>query len=260
MINLTMPFFEGMGYSTVYPQEQPFTVEWIYTWEKHGHQRGVHIFSSEPGTRMILPSISVEQKDSPKLDEIDLQQFVLRDTAILDVPKGAEEVITAADIDKAMAKADVRQGDAILVRTGWGTEKRLMELGDKYELTSPYYSDEACVRLLEIMNRYKSNLFCYDVANCSDYTQTKATWCKLQPRPKSYVSSEAKAFLAEQDQLRHGPGPRRNVMRFFEAGIAAIGGMVNCTEISKPRFKLTALPFRIKGWGVAGCSAIGIED
>ncbi len=264
MISLTMPLYEGMGYGGVYPQEQPFQVEWIYTWEVHGHQRGVHTFSSEPGTRMILPSIAAEKKDTPKLDEIDLTKFVLRDTVILDVPKGANEVVMPEEIDQALSKVDLRPGDALLVRTGWGTEERLLELGDDYELTSPYYSDEGVARVVEVMKQNNSDLFCYDVANMGDYLKMKATWAAQKPRPKSWMSAEAKAVVAEQSEKSNrywsAPGERRGVMRLFAADIAAIGGIVNATRITKPRFKLIALPFRVKGWGVAGCYAMAIED
>ncbi|MBI4188040.1 MAG: cyclase family protein, partial [Chloroflexi bacterium] len=258
MISLTMPFYEGMGYGNAYPQEQPFQVEWIYTWEVHGHQRGVHTFSSEPGTRMILPSICIEQKNSPKLDEIDLTKFVLKDTVILDVPKKANEEVTAKDIDQALAKVTLRTGDAIMVRTGWGTEERLLKLGDDFEMTSPYYSDDSMVRIIEVMKRNKSDLFCYDVANCGDYKEMKATWCAQKPRPKSWISPEAKAYVAKQSQQSPHTGifERRGIMRLFVNGIACIGGVVNANRITKPRFKLIALPFRVKGWGVAGCYAM----
>ncbi|MBI2303583.1 MAG: hypothetical protein HYU86_02405 [Chloroflexi bacterium] len=100
IVELTMPLYEGMGYGNVYPQERPFEIRWLYPPE-YGSSRAVYIMSNEPGTRLLLPSSRVERRDAPRLDEIDLRQFVMRDAAILDVPKGALEVVRAEDIDGA---------------------------------------------------------------------------------------------------------------------------------------------------------------
>ncbi|MBI2305235.1 MAG: cyclase family protein [Chloroflexi bacterium] len=260
IIDLTMPLYEGMGYGSVYPQERPFEVEWIFTYERDGHQRGVHMVSSEPGTRMILPSIHVLQKDSPKLDQLDLSKFVMRDTVILDIPKKAGEEITAAEMERAFSQADVRTGDAVLLRTGWGDDERYIKLGENYELNSPFFHHTTRKRLAELMKERQSDLFCYDMANMNPYPDLKNTWCAQKPRPKSWVSPEAKAFLAKQKEGRvKQPGEVDGAAVLFGAGISAIGGLVNCGDISQKRFKLTALPLKVRGWGVGFCYAIATE-
>src|SRR4029453_18230946 len=72
-----------------------------------------------------------------KLDEIPLDRLVLRDTAVLDVPGEDRHVITAAEIDRAVATADYRDGDEVLVRCGWATTEKAYELGADYPLVSP---------------------------------------------------------------------------------------------------------------------------
>ncbi|MBI2303450.1 MAG: cyclase family protein [Chloroflexi bacterium] len=260
IIELTMPLYEGMGYSSVYPQEQPFTVEEVYTWDVDGHQREAYTLSSEPGTRFILPSIYVEQRDGPKLDEIDLSKFIMRDMAVVDIPKRAEEPILPEELDKAIAKAEIQPGDAILIRTGWGDNESYLKLGEDFELKSPYYGPGFVTHLIEVLEQYQTDLHCYDVANMHHYSDVKATWCAQKPRPRSWTSLEAKAYVQmEHETRRYAVRSDRRRTSLFAAGITCIGGLTNCGAISRPRVKLIALPLRIKGRTVAACHAVAIE-
>ena len=78
------------------------------------------LLGSETGTCLTLPAQFPEHRKTRRLHEIPPEALVLRRTALVDVPADAGEEIGAAAIERALAKADVRSGDAVLLRTGWG--------------------------------------------------------------------------------------------------------------------------------------------
>jgi len=143
IIDLTMHIYEGMAIGRVFPQEQEFIIEDVLNYDDHGLRLCRFTMWQEPGTRINLGSLAAPRRDQPKLDEIDLNDLYEKDTVILDIPKEAEESVTAEDVEEAFNKADYREGDWVIVHTGWGDNQRYFELGDDYALKSPYYSGEA---------------------------------------------------------------------------------------------------------------------
>ena len=79
------------------------------------------------------------------LDEIPLDRLILRDTTILDVPGEDHHLISAEEIDAAVANADYREGDDVLVRTGWATIDKAYEMASDYCIVSPSWSYEVVI-------------------------------------------------------------------------------------------------------------------
>jgi kynurenine formamidase len=245
----------------VFPQERPFEIESVFSWDIDGLRTDNFSVYGEQGTRLLLYSSLEAVKDGPKLDEIDI---VLQDTVVVDVPKGPKEVVTGEEVERACAKADFRQGDALIVRTGWGDGERYYKLGRDYELKSPYYGgDETWKKIVEILTAKKCPLFCYDTANAMNMAESYRDWVEQKPRPKPWPSPEAKARVRKEFealQLKKMPEEGRVLLRVSRARINMIGGLVNCGEIKKERVKLIALPLRVKGATAAPCNVVAIEE
>ena len=260
IIDLTMPIYEGMPCGTLWPYERAVVIESPLTWEKHGLRLDNLTMFCEPGTRLVMPSLGASRKDEPKVDEIDLNKIILRDTVVIDVPKKANEVITLAEVEAAFQKADVHSGDAVLLRTGWGDDERYYKMGEEYVLQSPYYAKEATARLAEMMKEKGCDLFFYDTANMGlPKVHLIPEWVKAQPRKEGWPSAEAKAYVdayTTEKIIEDWEG----VLPMGPARIVAIGCIVNCGAITKSRVKTTSLPLKIRGAAVTPCSVIAIEE
>src|SRR5919109_111333 len=64
----------------------------------------------------------------------------------------------------AIRRADYRQGDEVLVRTGWGTKKRAYELGIDYYKRTPSIHYDAAALLAAKMEEMDSAIFMTDCA------------------------------------------------------------------------------------------------
>jgi kynurenine formamidase len=260
VVDLTMHIYEGMGIGRVFPQEQEFIIEDVFTYEQHGIRLCRFTMWQEPGTRLNLGSLSAKRRDQPKLDEIELNDLYEKDTVILDIPKGPEEAVSAEEVEAAFDKSDYKAGDWVLVHTGWGDNQRYFDLGDDYALKSPYYSAGAAKKLAEIMSANESKLFGYDT--CSAGHPAKhiiPEWCERKPRPKGWPSEEAKEFVRNYtpDKLMEDWG---GVMPLPQAGIMILGGLVNLGALTQGRVKLIIFPMKIKGVGGGPCRVAAIED
>lgn len=260
IIDLTMPIYEGMPFGTLWPYEQQVIIESPLKWEKHGLRLdNLHMFC-EPGTRLVMPSLGAARKDEPKVDEIELDKVILRDTVIVDLPKKAGEVITLTDVEAVFKDARLNPGDAVLLRTGWGDDERYYKMGEDYVLQTPYYAKDATARIAEIMKEKGCDLFFYDSANMGlPKVHLIPEWVKAQPRKPGWPSEESKAY-AEAYTTEKIIADWEGVLPMGPARIIAIGCIVNCGAISKSRVKTVSLPLKIRGAAVTPCSVIAIED
>ncbi len=260
VIDLTMHIYEGMGIGRVFPQEQEFIIEDVLTYEQHGLRLCRFTMWQEPGTRLNLGSLAASRRNQPKLDEIDLGELYEKNTIILDIPKAAEEEVTPEEVEQAFDKADYREGDWVIIHTGWGDNQRYFGLGDDYALKSPHYSNEATQKLAEIMSANKSKLFGYDTASMGHPAKyIIPEWCQQKPRPKGWPSDEAKEYIRNYtaEKLKADWG---GVMPLPQAGIMILGGLVNVGVLKKKRVKLTIFPLKIKGVGGGPCRVAAIEE
>lgn len=260
IVDLTMHIYEGMGIGRVFPQEQEFIIEDVFTYEKHGMRLCRFTMWQEPGTRLNIGSLSASRRHQLKLDELDLNDLYERDAVVLDIPKNAGEAVTAKEVEDAFAKADYREGDWVVIHTGWGDNQRYFELGDDYALKSPYYSDEGTARLAEIMTANGSGLFGYDTASAGHPAKhIIPEWSERKPRPAGWPSAEAKEYVnnyTPEKIMEDWAG----VMPLPQAGIMILGGLVNLGALKKPRVKLTIFPLKIKGVGGGPCRVAAIEE
>ncbi len=233
IIDLTMPLYEDMpaGYGHMAFKSNPlwpnaFKADETRSFDAHGSEFHVYQIFCEPGTRFILPSFMKEYRYGPTLDTVDLEKIILRETVILDVPVGAEEHVEADTLEAAFNKAPVKKGDALLVRTGWGDNERYFKMGHDFAEKGPHFSAAGCAKLMELMDKNGSDMWLYDV-------------CDMGGRDKK--TGEFYGFTIKGGQI-------------------AIGGVVDCGIISKPRVKLVIMPLEIVGCHMAPCRVVAIEE
>ena len=115
--DFTLPIHENMGgipsggKADVFPRP---TVEIINTIEREGWLAEELRMMTHAGTHIDFPAHMMKHGDT-------LDAFSLDDTigegVVLDIPKGELEGVTAEDLENA--KPEVRQGDIVLINTGW---------------------------------------------------------------------------------------------------------------------------------------------
>jgi len=258
-IDLSMPLWEGMPVTSTFPFNTHFRLEYSWTYEKNGYIMYGITLDTEGGTCFMQPSQHVKYKDGRKLDELPMEKLILRDTVVLTVPKKEMEAINVADIDKALDKADFREGDVVLLRTGWGDGEKYFKMGDDYVLKTPHYLKEAADRLAERLAKKKCDIFISDTALLG-YPKKHLIpeWCSRKPRPENYPSKEAKKYLETytSDKVKEDWGA-------FEAfprnGITACKCAVNCGAIRRERVKLIILPLKLRGLPSSPCRIVAVE-
>ena len=252
VIDLTIPLYEGMSYGNIYPFETPFKIE---TFGNSRMKREIFTMNAEPGTRRLMGP------DGKMEDGI----VVLQDTAIVDVGrKGPEEKVTPEEIENGMAAADFREGDAFILRTGWGDNESYRKMGDDWEWMCPCIGrDDTFQKIAEVMAAKKSKLFCYDTPNAYDMPDRWKTWTDKKPKPKLWPSAESKAWIdAWTKDASVGPdlSPDKLFGRLTAIGVTLIGALVNTGEIKKKRVKLIALPLKVEGSPMGPCNVVAIEE
>ena len=88
------------------------------------------------GTHIDAPGHVVE--GTPLLHEIPLGNF-FGTGVVLDIPKGKWGVVTPEDLDAASAKTEVRQGDIVIVNTGW--HHRYADSAEYYAYSPGFYKE-----------------------------------------------------------------------------------------------------------------------
>ncbi|MBI2304875.1 MAG: cyclase family protein [Chloroflexi bacterium] len=233
LTDLTMPLYEGMGTGyqhrsleggDLWDTQVKIRKGWNY--ETHGRSIwSINVFL-ESGTRLVLASFQGQFKDSPRIHQV-MTKYFMRDAVILDIPKGAEEVVTAEDVERAYSKVPAQKGDAIMVRTGWGDNERYLKMGRDYHIRTPHYINKSAQKIGEIMESLGSDLFLYDTSNMIG----------LNPET----------------------GEREGLLP-FRPHWAMLGGLVNCGAIQKQRVKIAALPFKVLDAGISLCSVVAVEE
>ena len=120
IIDLSTPF--DFDYSVPQPPfTEPYTeLKTINTRVRNAFYETKFTITSHNGTHMDVPShwFSREEKEGVySLEDIPLD-WLYGETVVLDIPKGAKEPIGAKDFEKAAL--EIKEGDIVLVHTGWG--------------------------------------------------------------------------------------------------------------------------------------------
>ncbi|MET3506639.1 cyclase family protein [Halalkalibacter oceani] len=259
-INLTLPLYPGMPVGNVWAWDAPFRQEPIVTLENNGVRIDALSFHSETGTRLMMAATIDD--DAPTIGEIELDKFVNREAVVIDIPKGAEEEIVPEDIDRHVANnPNYRVGDIVLIRTGWGNNKRYEKLGDDYAIQTPHFSEAGSIRLAEVMKEKESDTVAIDVAyvgSCG-WKHMKKEWVDLPQwlRPP-FPSETAKIYLRNYTKDKAWPDWAASWPLHAHGYI--IAALCNLDQITSKRIKLTALPLMARDCIGAPVTVVAIED
>lgn len=237
-----------------------FKIETALRYETHGYWMYSMTLDVEAGTCFMMPSQNAKYKDGRKLFDLPLEQLINRPCCILNIPKQEGGLVDVADVETAFSKADFREGDAVLLRTGWGDNERYFSMGDDYVIKTPHYVREGARRLAEIMASKHSDLFLTDTALLGyPAKHFIPEWAMRNPRPKSLPSSEAQEYL--KGYTRERMKEDWNTFDAFpEKGITACKCLVNCGQIRGNRTKLIIVPLRLRDAPSSTCRIVAVED
>ena len=84
--------------------------------------------------------------DGRKIADVPLERFIYERPRLIDVPKGARELVTRAELEAH--DGAVREADVLLIRTGWSETMRAAD-PEQYASEGPGVSPEACEYLIE---------------------------------------------------------------------------------------------------------------
>lgn len=283
LVDLSMPIWEGAGYGEVLAMPNTSVRFYEYmTYDWHGIRRTELKLDDESGSPMMTIWQRAPHTSGPieeggaftwHIDEVPLDRLILRPTAVIDVPAGEQQVITADDIDAAVGRADYRDGDEVLVRTGWATVERAYELGDRYPLLGPSWSYEACVRMADIMVERRSSIVMTDTPLIMTPSFQGWAWSvgpeRIKPRPKPWPSIEARERLLDLPPAAPnkterpvmpewvGPGGYRH---WIKTTLAICKCLVNANQITTARVRMLIVPLRIKNGGASPTRFVAVEE
>lgn len=259
VVDLTLPLYDFMPVGNVWAWDVPFQSQPITTWDKNGYELTMLTMHSEAGTRLMIQALTHE--GAPRVDTLPLEPFVMRPTLVVHAPCGIDGALQPEDIDRAFADADFREGDAVLVHTGWGDDERWVQLGDDYARRTPHFSKAAAERLVEHLSAKKSDLVGSDVAyyGRGDRYQ-RPEWADRPAWERNpFPSMEARRYLAQYT-------PEKALADFQSpavltaANVNFIGAMCNLGALSQQRVELIVLPMKLQGARGASCRVVAVEQ
>jgi kynurenine formamidase len=274
LIDLTMPIWEGAGYGEILPFTNSSVrfLEYMF-YDQHGLRMTRMKLDGETGSPFMVPHqrkpfdatpLQPDPKFSWTLDQVPLEKLILRDTAILDVRVSEGHEITPDEMEDAIRRADYRQGDEVLLRTGWGTRAKAYELGIDYFKRTPSVRYDAAVLLATKMDQMESSLFMTDCGLVNPPRVQGNNWFRgerpLVPHPKPWPSAEARERALDFGGHRHGSSDPSSYGALIKRVMAGCKCLVDCDQISHNRVKMIVLPLLIKDGGAAPCRFIAVED
>jgi kynurenine formamidase len=213
-IDLTVPFDGKFRFKIDFRKDRTF--------EKDGRQSSAYSISAHAYTHLDAPLHMIAGGKS--IDAFPVDYFI-GDAAILDIPKGKSEPITAEDMEKAGAHA--KDGDIVLIKTGW-----LEKMWGKDEFVdSPYLTDDAAHWLVNLKARIAGYDFVEDYI-VRDFTR--------------------KGFAKTEDFTVHLILLRNEILNLEYVN--------NLSKVTKPRVKLIALPIMLKDCDGAPCRLVAVEE
>jgi kynurenine formamidase len=273
LIDLTMPIWEGAGYGEILPfTNSPVRFLEYMFYDKHGLRRTSMKLDGETGSPFMVPHqrmpfditpLQPNPKFSWTLDEIPLEKLILRDTTVLDIRAEEGHEITPAEMEHAIKRADYREGDEVLLRTGWGTRQRAYELGIDYYKRTPSVHYDAAALLAAKMDEMGSAIFMTDCGLVNPPSVQGNNWFRgdtpLVPLPKPWPSTEARERVLDLGAHKHGSSQPSSYGALIRKVMAGCKCLVDCDQISKSRIKMIILPLLIKKGGASPCRFIGVE-
>jgi kynurenine formamidase len=224
-----------------------------------GHPEKGTTVGTDSGTALLLPSQFREFRKQRRVHDLDASELVLRPTAVIDLPRDPGQAIEANDVDDAISRAEIRRGDAWLVRTGWGSVEH--ERGtDRYMLDSPFLTPAAARRLGEAMRAVSTDLLLVDTALISRPDKHLIPeWTVMNPRPLCHPSEAARAYL-QGYRTREVLADWEADFELASAGIMTVRRLVNCDAIPGRRTRLIIAPLRVVRGVGAPCRVVACHD
>ena len=177
--------------------------------------------------RIVIADHVGTHVDSPshffagKMQSVELPlEVMIGDAELLDFPEKAKPLSCIAREDFELRASRLKKGDIAVIRTGWETHWNASD----YVTATPYISNEAAEWLVE--------------KGVKLVTGDTALFC--DPRLPSTELIPDKILL--------------------EHGIPYINGLVNLAAVSKRRFRMIALPLKVKGVTGAPVRVIALEE
>ncbi|HEY7280166.1 MAG TPA: cyclase family protein, partial [Actinomycetota bacterium] len=214
--------------------------------------------SNETGTHISLPAQFSEFRTRARIHEIEPERLTLRETAVVELPAGEEHEIGAGEIDAALDAADVRDGDAVIIRTGWGDRVAEFRGGDRYLWRSPFLGVEGARRLGERLNQADSDLVLLDTAVVGlPARHVIPEWGRLWPRPRPWPSEAAWAYLASYTPDRVMDDWAAD-HALAAAGVMVVSRVVGCGALPAGRVRIIVAPLcQVRGVG-ATCRVVAV--
>lgn len=253
VVELTMPLNHQWMPDALFPTATQFMLA-----PRGDPEKGITV-GTESGTSLLLPAQFAAFRRTRRLHEVPPPELVLRETAVADVPCQPRQPLGRDALESALQSADFREGDALLLRTGWGDGPAHQRGDYTYVLDTPHLALDGAQYLVEAMGQRRSNLLVADTALIS-YPDKHLIpeWTTLTPRPLPWPSEAARAYLAgylEPEVLDDWAVD----YRFAEAGIMTVKRVVNCGQIGGGRVRLIIAPLRIvRGIG-STCRVVALE-
>jgi len=274
LFDLTMPVWEGAGYGEILPfTNSPVRLLEYVFYDKHGLRMTRMKLDGETGSPFMVPHqrmpfdptpLQPEPKFSWTLDEIPLERLILRDTVVVDINAAEGHEITPAEMDEAIRRSDYRNGDEVLLRTGWGTREKAYELGIDYYKRSPSVHYDAAMLLARKMEEMGGSIFMTDCGLVNPPRVQGNDWFRgdnpLVPLPKPWPSAEARERVLDLGAHRHGSSHPSSYGALIRKLMAGCKCLVDCHRISKSRVKMIILPLLIKKGGASPCRFFAVED
>jgi kynurenine formamidase len=272
--DLSMPVWEGAAYGEVLPfTNTPVRFVEYMVYESHGVRRTLMKLDGETGSPFMVsvqnaPFSMEPLQPDPKyrltISEIPLERLVLRDTVVLDVRVGPGHEITTSEIDAALAQADYRRGDEVLLRTGWGTTERAYSMDMEYYRQTPSLHYDAGLRLAQAMDEMDSSIFMTDCGLVNPPSVQGYDWftgdSPIVPLPKPWPSAEARERAIDLQGRTHASPQPSSYGAIIRKAIAGCKCLVDCDQIRSKRVKMIVLPLLIERGGASPCRFFAVED
>jgi len=218
------------------------------------------LMGSEAGTCLTLPSQFREFMDGPRLDQLPPSALVMRPATLLSTQTAAGQELSPEAVDTAWHEAAPSQGDAVLLRTGWGDRNDWERPRRDYLTGGPHFTAESARSLAARMQAIGSDLLLTDMALIAwPDKHLLPEWLSLIPLPKPFPSAEARTYL-------HTYGPEKLqadfaiAHLFAAAGIMTVKRLINCAAITTVRFQVVVAPLQVVRGVAATCRVAAVEE
>lgn len=223
------------------------------------HQEKGMVVGSDSGTCLALPSLFVDFRKGPRLDQIPPEKLFLRPSAVARINKSEGEQITKPDVERALDTARPARGEGLLITTGWGDRPYYRSEGEAYVLGSPHFSLEAAEHLARAMKENENDLLMADTAVLGlPASHIIPEWFSMLPTPAA-ESAEARMYL----HLYNGEKAKKDFaveMAFARQGIMTVRKLIGCAQIKKEQVKMIVAPLKVVRGVASTCRVVAVEE